>query len=183
MRAGPDELEAAIDRLYQLPVAEFTDARNALAVELKAKGDKEVEKEAPILGVMDAGAGKVLGVAVDTLWRHRTAADVWPREPRGRILLHDPRRTLGADDALVERVVGVAVDVAHLAVAQVDADAAAARAHVAGSSPDLGAHGARAQCPAPIRLDAAATRTRICNTTIAACRRSPCRSSSMPMRR
>src|SRR5262249_36565162 len=33
------------------------------------KGDKEVEKEAPILGVMDAGAGKVLGVAVDTLWR------------------------------------------------------------------------------------------------------------------
>ena len=52
-------------------------------------------------------------------------------EPRRRVLLHDPRRTLGADHAVVQRVVGIAVDVPDLAVAQVHADAAAARAHVA----------------------------------------------------
>jgi hypothetical protein len=33
------DLEAAIDRLYQLPVAEFTEARNALAAARKAEGD------------------------------------------------------------------------------------------------------------------------------------------------
>ena len=44
-----------------------------------------------------------------------------------------PERALGADHALVERMLRVAVDVAHLcAVAQMHADAAAARAHVAG---------------------------------------------------
>jgi hypothetical protein len=35
------ELEAAIDRLYQVPLAEFTQARNALAAESKAAGDKD----------------------------------------------------------------------------------------------------------------------------------------------
>jgi hypothetical protein len=50
MRAGPDELEAAIDRLYQLPVAEFTDARNALAAELKASGDKDAAARVKGLG-------------------------------------------------------------------------------------------------------------------------------------
>src|SRR6185369_9247319 len=54
-----------------------------------------------------------------------------PRQPRRRLLLHDPGRTLGADHALVDRVVRVAVDVAQLAVAQMDADAATAGAHVA----------------------------------------------------
>jgi len=54
-----------------------------------------------------------------------------PGEPRRRVLLHDSRRALGADDTLVQWVVGVALDVAHLAVAQMDADAAPARAHVA----------------------------------------------------
>ena len=53
-------------------------------------------------------------------------------QARRRILLHDAGRTLGADHALVQRMVGVAVDVAHLAVAQMHADAAAAGAHVAG---------------------------------------------------
>jgi hypothetical protein len=38
-------------------------------VKVKIKGDREVEKEAPVMGAMGAGAGKVLGVAVDTLWR------------------------------------------------------------------------------------------------------------------
>jgi hypothetical protein len=49
-----------------------------------------------------------------------------------------PDAALGADHALVERVVGVAVDVADLAVAQVHADAAAAGAHVARGRLDLG---------------------------------------------
>jgi hypothetical protein len=54
------------------------------------------------------------------------------RQPRRRVLLHDAGAALGADHALVERVVGVAVDVAHLPVDQMHADAAAAGAHVAG---------------------------------------------------
>ena len=60
-------------------------------------------------------------------------------QPRRRVLLHDAGRTLGADHALVERVIGVALDVAHLAVAQMHADAAAAGAHVAGGVANLGA--------------------------------------------
>ncbi len=40
MPAENRELEEAIDRLYQLPIAEFTAARNALAAERKAVGDK-----------------------------------------------------------------------------------------------------------------------------------------------
>jgi len=59
MRAGPDELEAAIDRLYQLPVAEFTDARNALAAELKAKGDKDAANRVKGLGKPTAVAWAV----------------------------------------------------------------------------------------------------------------------------
>jgi hypothetical protein len=35
----PDDLEAAIDRLYQLPVAAFTEARNTLAAARRAAGD------------------------------------------------------------------------------------------------------------------------------------------------
>ena len=66
------------------------------------------------------------------------AAPQGARQPRGRVLLHDPRGALGADHALVEGVLGIAVDVAHLAVAQVHADAAAARAHVARGGLDLG---------------------------------------------
>jgi hypothetical protein len=54
------------------------------------------------------------------------------RQPRRRVLLHDAGAALGADHALVERMVGVAVDVAHLPVDHVHADAAAAGAHVAG---------------------------------------------------
>ncbi len=53
-------------------------------------------------------------------------------QPGRRVLLHDARRALGADHALVQRVVRVALDIAQLAIAQVDADAAAAGAHVAG---------------------------------------------------
>jgi hypothetical protein len=56
-------------------------------------------------------------------------------------MLHDPRRALAADHALVDRVVAVAVDVAHLGplprhVAQMHVDPAAAGAHVAGGLRD-----------------------------------------------
>ena len=51
--SGP-ELEAAIDRLYQLPVAEFTEARNALAAARRAAGD-------------EAGAALVKALAKPTL--------------------------------------------------------------------------------------------------------------------
>jgi hypothetical protein len=41
MTSPPSELEAAIDELYQRPVAEFTEARNALSAARKAAGDKD----------------------------------------------------------------------------------------------------------------------------------------------
>ncbi|MBV6477134.1 MAG: hypothetical protein MOGDAGHF_02816 [Rhodocyclaceae bacterium] len=54
------------------------------------------------------------------------------RQPRRRVLLHDAGAALGADHALVERVIRISVDVAHLPVDQMHADAAAAGTHVAG---------------------------------------------------
>ena len=48
------------------------------------------------------------------------------------VVVHDAGGTLAAQHALVDRMVGVALDVADAAVLQVDADAAAAGAHVAG---------------------------------------------------
>jgi hypothetical protein len=72
----PAENQARLAALRQLDgsnnVGQFRPLATPLlvrTVKVKTRGDKEVEKEAPILGVMDAGAGKVLGVAVDTLWR------------------------------------------------------------------------------------------------------------------
>jgi hypothetical protein len=61
------------------------------------------------------------------------------RQPGRRVLLHQPARALGADHPLVDRMLGVALDEANLAVAQRDADAAAAGAHVAGGVLDLDA--------------------------------------------
>src|SRR5690606_25497750 len=52
-------------------------------------------------------------------------------QPRRRVVLHDPGRALGAEHALVHRMIGIALDVAQPAVLDVDADAAAAGAHVA----------------------------------------------------
>ncbi len=52
-------------------------------------------------------------------------------QARRRILLHDAGRTLGADHALVQRVLRVAFDVTDLAIAQVHPDAAAAGTHIA----------------------------------------------------
>ena len=59
-------------------------------------------------------------------------------QPRGRILLHNARGTLGADHALVQRVLRVALDVAHFTIAQMHPDAATAGAHVAGGVARLG---------------------------------------------
>ena len=53
-------------------------------------------------------------------------------QPRRRVLLHDAGRALGAEHALVDRVLGIALDEAHLAVLDGDPDAAATGAHVAG---------------------------------------------------
>ncbi len=55
------------------------------------------------------------------------------------ILLHDARGSLGADYALVQRVVRVALDVAHFAIAERDANPATARAHVTRGIFDFGA--------------------------------------------
>ena len=54
-------------------------------------------------------------------------------QPRRGILLHDAGTALGADHAVVERMIRVAVYVAYLAVAQMDAYPASACAHIAGS--------------------------------------------------
>src|SRR5262249_40642522 len=54
------------------------------------------------------------------------------REPRRRVLLHDSGGALGANHAAVHRMRAVALDVANAAVLEMHANAAAARAHVAG---------------------------------------------------
>ncbi len=59
MRTGPDELESAIDRLYQQPADAFTGARNALAAEWKAKGDKDASARIKALGKPTAVAWAV----------------------------------------------------------------------------------------------------------------------------
>ena len=52
-------------------------------------------------------------------------------------MLHDAGGTLGAENALVHRMVAVALDIADLAIAKMHIDAASAGAHVAGGLPDL----------------------------------------------
>ena len=56
---------------------------------------------------------------------------------RRRIMLHDTGRSLGTENALVHRMVAVALDVTDLAVTKMNIYAAAAGAHVAGRLPDL----------------------------------------------
>ena len=72
------------------------------------------------------------------------------RQARRRDLLHDARCTLGANHAFIERVIRVAIDVAHLgpilAAPQMHANAAATRAHVAGGALDLGIRCGRGRC-------------------------------------
>ena len=61
-------------------------------------------------------------------------------QPRRAVMLHDSGTALAADHAAVHRVVLIAVDVAHLAVLDMDVDAATAGAHVAGGLGDAVAH-------------------------------------------
>jgi hypothetical protein len=49
-------------------------------------------------------------------------------------MLFDAGRTLGADHAAVDRMIGVALDVADLAVLEMDLDTATAGTHVAGGA-------------------------------------------------
>ena len=59
------------------------------------------------------------------------------RQARRRIVLLDAGRALGADDAAIDRMLRIAVDVADAAILEMHADAAAARAHVARGRLDL----------------------------------------------
>jgi hypothetical protein len=88
----------------------------------------DVEGLVPGDGLELAGAALGAGLAAQGLG-----------EPRRRVLLHDAGRTLGADHTLIEGVIGIALDIAYLAVAQGHADAAATGAHVAGGVLDLDA--------------------------------------------
>ncbi len=60
------------------------------------------------------------------------------RQARRRILLHDARRAFGTQNPLVQGVVGIAFDVAHLAIAQMHPNATTAGAHVTGGSFNFG---------------------------------------------
>jgi hypothetical protein len=44
-------------------------------VKVKSKGETQAEKETPIMGYLAVGEGKVLGIAVDTLWRWQLQPD------------------------------------------------------------------------------------------------------------
>jgi hypothetical protein len=52
-------------------------------------------------------------------------------------MLHDAGRALGAEHALIDRMIAVALDVTDLAVLDVHIDAATAGAHIAGRFSDL----------------------------------------------
>jgi hypothetical protein len=62
---------AEIDRLFQLPLAEFTPARNALATTLKKSGDTEAAERVKALPKPPLSAW----VANQLYWRHRQAFD------------------------------------------------------------------------------------------------------------
>jgi hypothetical protein len=57
-------------------------------------------------------------------------------QPGRRIMLHDSGRTLAAEHAAIDRMVAVAFDVPHLAIAKMHIDAATACTHVAGCLSD-----------------------------------------------
>src|SRR5262245_21195644 len=71
MSLSISELETAIDRLYQAPVAAFTQARTALAAECKAAGDKDGAARVKELAKPTAVAGAVNQV----YWRDRERFD------------------------------------------------------------------------------------------------------------
>ena len=64
-------------------------------------------------------------------------------QPGRRHVLHDSGSALGAQHAPVDRMIAVAFNVTHLAIAQMHIDAAAAGTHVAGGLPHFLVHGRR----------------------------------------
>ena len=98
-------------------------------------------EEGQLLRVFGANLGEPSGgeaqrlVPLDLLELARAAlADPQQRlrQAARRIMLHDAGSTLAADDALVDRVIRVAVDIGDAAILHLYPDAAAAGAHVAG---------------------------------------------------
>ena len=70
----------------------------------------------------------------------RTNPTQWRAQPCGRIMLHDPRRSLGAQDAAIDGVVAISFDISDLSIAQMNVDPATAGAHVAGRLADFVGH-------------------------------------------
>src|SRR5262249_19078741 len=85
-------------------------------------------------------------IPADLLEFARTA---WPHaqqragQPGRRVLRHDAGRTLAAENAVIDRMVAIALDVANLAVKEVHLDPAATGAHVAGGAFHLVGNAAR----------------------------------------
>jgi hypothetical protein len=80
--ANPAENRERLNSLRQLDGSNNVGGFKPLAtplltrsVQVKGKADTLVEKEAPILGYMAVGEGKVLAAAVDTLWRWQLQPD------------------------------------------------------------------------------------------------------------
>jgi len=74
MRKRADNLGTDIDALFQLPLAEFTGARNALAAKLKKSGREDEKAEAARVKAL--GKPSVSAWAVNQLyWNHREAFD------------------------------------------------------------------------------------------------------------
>src|SRR5262249_39743738 len=64
-------------------------------------------------------------------------------EPCGRVVVHQPRRALAAEHTLVHGMVAVALDIADPPILQMNLDAAAAGAPIAGRAVDLVGGGTR----------------------------------------
>ena len=70
MDAKPD-VEAEVDELYKLPLAEFTAARNALAGRLRKAGLRDDADRVKLLGKPSVSAW----AANQLYWKHRDAFD------------------------------------------------------------------------------------------------------------
>ena len=131
--------EQAGERLHLVAAGEQRELLRVGGSDLLQALGQHLEREVPADRLELAGAAFAALLAQQRLG-----------ESRRRDLLHDPRGALRADHALVDRVGGVAVDVAHLravlALPKVHADAAAARAHVAGGALDLGMRCRQRRC-------------------------------------
>ena len=83
MATSDVDLEAEIDRLYQRPLAEFTEARNALAATVRSRGDK-------------AGAARVKALARASVSAWATNQVYWTARPEFDAFLDSSRRLQSA---------------------------------------------------------------------------------------